>query len=598
MFLILDIIFNKMGCMCHKNPVVKKMEKTSTNNISYDKSMSMGKSLSGKNDSKKSDLLKVRYSLFIKRKERNVLENYLVLEKIGKGGTGSVYRVIHLDSNQLRAMKVIKKENLISHFEDNNFLKEIELLKSVDHPNIIKIFEYYEDDFYFYIVTEYISGGDLYETISKWKDYTESRAATIFYQILCAVNYLHSTLKIIHRDIKAENILVVKNQNLSKINVKLIDFGAGNFIQSDKKLSHRIGTPYYIAPEVLNKNYNEKADLWSCGVLLYMLLIGKFPFYGKHLKDIYAAVLKGKYDNESEQWNKLSMEAKDLITKLLEFDCNLRISAKDALNHPFFKNVMDSNDQEGNKRLSDALRNIKNFNVREKFHQAILSYIVHYLVSTEELEDLEKVFCQLDRNCAGRLSYDDVILGCEKVFSRNYSESEIEELIVALDHDKNGYIEYEEFLRAALNKKILISKQNLHKAFDRFDLNKDGKLTVNELKEVFETDDIEVVNELILIVDKNKDGEISYEEFYNAMKELVENRKGNLDFIRKKKSRSDLNRNFSMINEDDENLKKLKRYSNCTTIDRIGKLNIEKESFDLEKKENEKSSLDSESNLF
>ena len=173
-------------------------------------------------------------------------------------------------------MKIIKNTSIGDNdgVVNQKFLKEIQVLRELEHPNIIKIFEYYIDNKYHYIITELLTGGDLYEAILKFQKFNEKKAAYIIKQILSALNYLHSK-GIVHRDIKPENILVQndnnkKNKNyLDEIHIKLIDFGASNFFKENEILTLKVGSPYYIAPEVLNKNYNEKCDIWSAGVMLY-----------------------------------------------------------------------------------------------------------------------------------------------------------------------------------------------------------------------------------------------------------------------------------------------------------------------------------------
>ena len=205
-----------------------------------------------------------------------------------------MYKVKHRITGEIRAMKIIKNTSVNDNdgAANKKFMKEIQVLKvlkELEHPNIIKIFEYYIDNKYHYIITELLTGGELYETIIKFQKFNEKNAAYIMKQILSALNYLNSK-GIVHRDIKPENILVqnnpLKNKNsFDEIHIKLIDFGASNFFKENEILTLKVGSPYYIAPEVLNKRYNEKCDIWSASVVLYVLLTGNFPFVGKLLKN-------------------------------------------------------------------------------------------------------------------------------------------------------------------------------------------------------------------------------------------------------------------------------------------------------------------------
>ena len=361
---------------------------------------------------KKSGEIKIKTThLMSKSIEIKVEDSYSILNKIGKGAFGSVHKVLHKTTNLMRAMKIVKKESLLLQDDDKKFLKEISILMATDHPNIIKIYEYYEDDINYYIITEYITGGELYDTIASWKSFNEEKAVYIMYQIISAVNYLHS-MKIVHRDIKPENILVEKNSDPKNqlINIKLIDFGTCNFFEDSKKLSLKVGTPYYIAPEVLKKNYDEKVDIWSSGVIFYILLVGYPPFNGSNVNEILDSVKKGKYDMRGPEWNKISDLSKDLISKMLEYDPQIRISSQEAFNHPLITKMYQHqiHDDVDPGLFSKVIKNIKNFNAKEKFQQATLAYIVHYFYSSQELEDLRKVFQLLDTQGMGRLTYKDL----------------------------------------------------------------------------------------------------------------------------------------------------------------------------------------------
>lgn len=222
---------------------------------------------------KKKESIHFDKSNFIRMKEDNIFDEYDLKNKLGEGAYGCVYKVQQKTTNFLRAVKAIKKK----HVDYEEFNNEIEVLKALDHPNIIKLFDCYQDKRYYYMVEEYCSGGDLFDYIQKEKFFTEQKAGTIFNQLLSAVNHLHKK-NIVHRDLKPENIVLIESGN-NEVFIKLIDFGTSITIKG-KNLTQELGTIYYIAPEVFMNNYNEKADIWSCGIILYTMLCGHPPSVG------------------------------------------------------------------------------------------------------------------------------------------------------------------------------------------------------------------------------------------------------------------------------------------------------------------------------
>jgi len=265
---------------------------------------------------------------------------------------------LHHQSNQLRAIKLIKKESVDYQDDEKKFLKEIGILKYLDHPNILKIFEYFIDNKYYYVVTELCEGGELFDQLSKIHNFCEREASQIMEQIFSTVFYMHSK-GVVHRDLKPENILIEK-LNEDNIFIKLIDFGTSNYFDNRTKFSYKIGTAYYIAPEVIKQSYNNKCDLWSCGVILYILLSGMAPFDGKNDHEIMENVMKGAYNFDDEIWENVSEDAKRLIRNLIRFDPNKRYSAEQAYNDPWIQKYKM-------KKKSDCPSNLINLKNLKKF---------------------------------------------------------------------------------------------------------------------------------------------------------------------------------------------------------------------------------------
>jgi len=457
-------------------------------------------------------------------------DSYSILNKLGEGTFGSVYRVIHKLTDQIRAMKTISKSTVNLQDDNRQFLKEIEILIKTDHMNIVKIYEYFLDDLNYYVITEFVSGGDLFESITKWESFNEEKASYIMRQLLSCVSYLHAN-HIVHRDLKPENLMVEKSNKLKKINeneinIKLIDFGTCNYFDGKSKLTLKVGTPSYMAPEVYRKSYTEKCDLWSCGIILHILLVGYPPFLGDSTEEIILAIMVGKISFDDPEWNHVSSTAKDLLLKMLDYNMESRISAQEALNHNWVRfNVSKSEKTMNQSVVNKVLINMKSFSSKEKIQQAAIAYIVHFQYAADENEELKQIFTKLDKNGDGILSYKELKDGFSSLHKSGMiqalNEAELNKLILDLDQDMNGYIEYGEFLRATINKDLILNENNLKLAFQNFDTNGDGILSKDELKKVLGTTNNTYIQEIIKKVDENGDGNVSFEEFSIMMKNIL-----------------------------------------------------------------------------
>lgn len=280
---------------------------------------------------------------------------------------------------------------------------EFQLLKNIDHPHIIKIFEVYNDSKNYYLLTEFCEGGDLFGMIQKTDNFNEKIASKIMKEIVNAVLYCHIN-GIVHRDIKSDNILFVKNDINSPI--KLIDFGISVKFEKDTKLKEKTGTVLYIAPEVINGSYDEKCDIWSLGVLLYMMLSGTPPFYGANRKEVMAKIRKGKFSFKGRMWNLISKEAKDLIERMLTYQPEKRPSCREVLNHPWFLK-----DEEAKINNDGYLENMKKYENQSQLVHAVLTFLITNIVQHDEIKELEKLFKKLDKDKDGKLSREELISG-------------------------------------------------------------------------------------------------------------------------------------------------------------------------------------------
>ena len=427
-------------------------------------------------------------------------------------------------------MKIIKfkssSEGIISTIS-----KEINILKSLDHPNIIKVYEFYKTEKYIYIINELCTGGELFDKIVEVKYFSEDVARNIMRQLFSAVEYCHEK-GVIHRDLKPENILIESSEEKDRdfFHIKIIDFGTCEILKKNK-LTEQIGTSFYIAPEVLKNGYNEKCDLWSCGIILYILLCGSPPFYGKNEKEIFSKILEGNFTFKHKIWNKISYEGKNLVKKLLELNPDKRLSAKEALEDDWFKISSNPISGKNNINLPIFIKNITEFCAEQKLQQATLAFLVHNFAPKEELDELKEIFFAFDKNCDGKISKEEFVTGLSNTNSLNTllkKGSSIEGLIKNIDTDNNGFIGFEEFCIALINKEKLLTEKNLRMAFNVFDRDKNGGISQNELKYILgeynPTAKEQLWKKMIEQIDLNKDGQISYEEFHKMMMEVINNK--------------------------------------------------------------------------
>ena len=303
--------------------------------------------------------------------------------------------------------------------------------------------------------------------------------------------------------------------------IKIVDFGTSLVYDESRKLDEKLGTAYYIAPEVIKKSYTEKCDLWSCGVIMYILLSGEPPFNDPRADNeaIMKKVEVGKYDIEQGVWKSISAEAKELIQRLLTYDPNDRISAEDALNHHWISSnsevVIDQ------KTAENALNQLQGFRADQKLKQAAFSFIASQLISKSEKERLAKIFKAIDKNGDGKLSKDEILEGYEEHFGKHLDEDELDTLFSSVDIDGSGFIDYSEFIMATMNEKKNVSEEKLKASFKTFDRDGNGTISHDEIKMVLGSQLAdETVSDIINQVDENQDGEIQFDEFCNLMRKM------------------------------------------------------------------------------
>ena len=450
----------------------------------------------------------------ISHKTSNITKEYTFGKVIGTGSYGQVRLAVHRLTKQVRAVKIIQKAKV----NINALLNEINILSKLSHPNIMQIFEVFDDNTNVYIVSEYCKGGELFDIISKKGSFTEKDACVIMKQLMSAICYSHQN-NIVHRDLKPENILM--DNDTDDLTIKLIDWGCAQTIKSAKQSKQADGTAYYIAPEVLKGEYDEKCDIWACGVIFYILLCGYPPFNGETDDEIYEAVLSGKFQCPEEDWGQVSQDAKDLIKKMLTKDPKKRISALYSMQDVWFKKNEEKSEYD-KKLAKKVLNNMKKFKKHRILEKTIISFIINQLVKKDERLELEKQFKDWDTNGDGVLSKEEIINGYRKTYGK-VDENEIENMIKSIDLDGNGVIDYNEFLACSINKDKILRNDNLKICFDEFDTDKSGKISVDEVSSIFKqgnnenNNDMEAFKNMVKNADENGDGEISFEEFQDIM---------------------------------------------------------------------------------
>lgn len=445
---------------------------------------------------------------------------------LGSGHFGTV-RLAVLFSNPSKkfAVKTIFKEKIK---KDMHLLRrELEILKTLDHPNIVKFYEVYQDEKFFHLVMEYCSGGELLQRIVDQKQLKEQEVASIMRKIFSATIYLHER-GICHRDLKPENFLFSHKGKGAEI--KIIDFGLSKQYdvsltesqQSFQELKTVVGTALYVAPEVLKGRYDYRCDNWSLGVVTYVLLSGNPPFFATNNKEIFVKILKGKYYLTGPEWKKVSKKAKDFLSKLICVDVNKRMTSEQALNHPFLNNIKVDEHEEVIKVIDPKIINmIKNFRGASMLKKEVMRVVVNNL-SENEIKNLREAFRLIDKDNSGMISVDEL----KKVLvdlGYDNSEEDFKGIIQTFNEETGEEeINYSEFVAAILDKKVYLNREKLYTVFKHFDIDNSNFITIENLKEVMARSGRKVVNEVLQHwmseINTKKDGKISFEEFYEMMR--------------------------------------------------------------------------------
>ncbi len=496
--------------------------------------------------------LRIQTKDMIQKREDNVFDHYKKISELGSGAFGTVYKVQNIASDNLRAMKVISKELIQSGVDAAEISNEIQILSRLDHPNIMRVYEFFEDKDNFYIITEYCDQGDLAGKMDEEGKLSELLVKYFMNQVFIAISYLHSQ-DVFHGDIKRENILLesldesinakktissiesdkninneLKNtktisdktrnllKELSTIEVKLVDFGAAKMFSPHKRMSGIIGTTYYCSPEVIDNLYREECDEWACGVLMYILLTGYPPFDGDSEEEIFNKIKNDKPNLRVDELKNVSRNCKNLILQLLQKDPEERIKANDALQHPFFTENINFDDlltQGTDMSLLTSLRS--SMAQKTKFQDAVIAYIALNFTDKKEEQKIKEIFRSMSKDHSTFKIDIDMFVKC-LTENKIANAEEAKEIFYSIDNDRNGSIEYQELVRGMSDKKKLLSDSNLKEAFDFFDVDKSNTITWDEIARIVfqgKTVPKELINSFLKEIGKTENDPISFKEF-------------------------------------------------------------------------------------
>lgn len=411
---------------------------------------------------------------FIKASSQTPESQFKKISKLGKGSFGSVFKCQSKKTQKLYALKCIKKEFLSESMSDKALkIKEAAILSKLDHPNIVKCFEIYENKKYLIISEELSENGTLRDFMNIQK-VTPKIVALIAKQLLSAVAYVHEQ-GIVHRDIKLENVFLTRD-----LIIKLGDFGCAEEINQKNFLEGLSGTIVYMAPEIFNGRYNEKVDIWSIGIILYIMVTGKFPVNGKTKDEIIESISQvPEVCLETTKIQKFSKGFSDFIQGFFEINPKNRYSAIQALSHPWLKrmNIIDKNIH------SDITTKLRNLKFRSTFQKIMTIYINTFYIQNDSLE-LFKFFSAIDQDGNGLIEKDEL----EEELRINYSEYEAkalaDEFFGSYDMNSNGVIDYSEFVTALSSQDLVLNDQNVEKVFKLLDKNHQGFISIKDIEDL------------------------------------------------------------------------------------------------------------------
>lgn len=434
---------------------------------------------------------------------------------LGEGAFGSVRKARRKQSAKTRIVKTILKENIP---DEGAFQNEIHIQMDMDHPHICRIFDHFENDTEIHMVLELCCGGEVWDAICEIDCFPEAAAHHLIVQVLKGVNYMHSR-QIAHRDLKPENFLLkdrTKAVPLTKSQLKIIDFGFAQTCRpGERNLRTMCGTPHYIAPEIIfGDRYDEKCDIWSCGVITYTFLCGYPPFDGKELDDIFALAKAGRLNFADPVWTSISPTAKLAIQQMCKTKPRDRFSAAAVLTSPWVANNMPEKQFLTDQLVQQTIvERMQCFSRANRCKKAV-AYLVAHSLPEAKLAKMRRAFEEIDKNGDGMLTFEEL-----KQATLQSGEEITPEAFHGIDTDRTGKVEWTEFLAALASARLMTNRDACLDAFNVIDSNRDGIIEVRELVAIITDMGMKesIAMETMTAADVDKDGTICLEEFVGLM---------------------------------------------------------------------------------
>ncbi len=435
--------------------------------------------------------------------------------ELGIGTYGRVMKVKHRGTGKFYAVKAIN----VTRLEPKQISKlyaEISIMREMDHPHVVRLREVFYTKLQIYIVMDLCKGGELFNLVTEnpGECATEAEIAQAVNRMMGAIYYLHKH-RIVHRDLKLENWLLETPGDLSSI--KLIDFGLSKHFADEEHMHQAVGSTYYVAPEVLLGNYTEKCDLWSMGVITYMMLSGSPPFWGNNDQLIRNRIIRGQYSVSDKVFKNVSKSGKDFIASLLKLDPASRPDAGKALRHPWLTKNASSQAHAAKGRLmtkADLSVGLKKYSQFSKFRRTVLNVVARNMPPAE-LKVLRDTFQSIDVDNSGSLTINDLY----KALRGHLSESEIQDIWKNLNVAAMDELDYNEFIAATMWMRLQLDEERLHEAFEAFDDEGKGFLTMEDVERVVGGDlPHEEIQKMMMETDIDGDGKIDYIDFARISK--------------------------------------------------------------------------------